>query len=448
MCGDFTPVINASHKHKQGAMWPQGEVMSVKHLIYAAVATTLQWLMPTAHAQSEDPNVIVEWNQLLQDTMPAGVSVLQPRYYSILHVAMFDAANSIERDFTKYRVRVQAAEGASQEAAAAQAAHDVLASLIPASVAAYDTALSARLATIPAGRAAQGVRAGKKVAQNILEWRANDGSAATPPPFVLPLIAGLWQPTTPGAPAGFTQFQTMLPFALLTNTEFLPLRHPELTSDRYTTDFNEVKDYGSATSAVRTPDQTQLAQLFAGVITRTSAFAAWNNVARDISRQQQLSLVETARVFALMNSSMHDSLITSHCGKFVYGLWRPLTAIRAADQDLNPNTTADPAWTPLLTTPPYPSYPGNMAGVGASAARALALAFGTNDIPFTVLWVGNATSPVDVPKSYTNFSQFAQDEADSRIYGGIHYRFDNEASQDSSPKVSEYIFKRYMRPLN
>jgi hypothetical protein len=169
-------------------------------------------------------------------------------------------------------------------------------------------------------------------------------------------------------------------------------------------------------------------------------------VARDISRQQKLSLVETARVFALMNSSMHDALITSHTAKFVYGLWRPLTAIRNADQDLNPNTTADPAWTTLIGTPPYPSYPGNMACVGASAARALALAFGTNDIPFTVSWLGNATSPVDVPKSYTSFSQLAQDEADSRIYGGIHFRFDNEASQKNCPQVSEYIFKRHMRP--
>jgi hypothetical protein len=240
----------------------------------------------------------------------------------------------------------------------------------------------------------------------------------------------------------------MLPFAILTNTEFLPLRHPELTSDKYTADFNEVKDYGSATSTVRTPEQTQLAQLFAGVITRTSAFAAWNNVARDISREQKLSLVETARVFALINTSMHDGLITSHTGKFIYGLWRPLTAIRNADQDLNPNTTADPAWTTLIGTPPYPSYPGNMACVGASAARALRLAFGTNDIPFTVVWFGNATSPVDVPKSYTGFWQFAQDEANSRIYGGIHYRFDNEASQEQCPKVSEYVHKRYMRPLH
>jgi hypothetical protein len=419
--------------------------MSVKHLIYAAAAAILQWLTPVAHAAQEDPEVIVEWNQLLQDTMPAGTTVLQPRYYSILHVAMFDAANSIEREFTKYRVRVHASEGASQQAAAAQAAHDVLASLISASVAAYDTALSARLSTLPAGPAAQGVKVGKKVAANILAWRANDGSAAAPPPYVLPAIAGLWQPTTAGVPAGFTQFQTMLPFAILTNTEFLPLRHPEINSDRYTADFNEVKDYGSATSTVRTADQTQLAQLFAGVITRTSAFAAWNNVARDISREQKLSLVETARVFALMNSSMHDGLITSHTGKFVYGLWRPLTAIRAADTDLNSNTTADPTWTTLIGTPPYPSYPGNMACVGASAARALELAFGANDIPFTVLWGGNATSPVDVPKSYSSVSQFAQDEADSRIYGGIHYRFDNEVSQQSCPKVAEYVFKHYMR---
>jgi hypothetical protein len=421
--------------------------MSVKHLICAGASAVLLWLTPTANAtHDDDPEVVVEWNQLLQDGIPPTLALLQPRHYSMMHIAMFDAINSIEGDYSKYHARVAASKGASAEAAAAQAAHDVLASLLPANVAIYDAALSARLATIPPGRAAQGVKVGKKVALKILQWRANDGSAVPPPPYVLPTIAGLWQPTTPGAPAGFTQVPKMTPLALLTTTEFLPLRHPELTSDRYTTDFNEVKDYGSATSTVRLPDQTQLAQLFGGVITRTTAFAAWNNVARDVARQQNLSLIETARVFALLNVSMQDGLITSHTGKFVYGLWRPLTAIRNADLDLNPATIPDTAWAPLITTPPYPSYPGNMACVGAASARALQLAFGTNDIPFTVLWLGNAASPVDVPKSYTGFWQFAQDEANARIYSGIHYRFDNEASQESCPRVSEYVYARYMRP--
>ena len=422
--------------------------MSIRHLTCAGVAAALAWLTPAAQANHEDPEVVIEWNQLLQDGIAPTLGVLQPRYYAMMHVAMFDAVNSIEGDYTKYRVRVGASRGASEEAAAAQAAHDVLAALIPANAAAYDAALAARLAQISPGRAAQGVAVGKAVANNILAWRANDGSATPPPPYVLPAIAGQWQPTTPGVPAAFTQVPKMAPFALLTTTEYLPLRHPELTSDRYTTDFEEVKTIGSATSTLRTPDQTQLARLFAGVITRTTVFAAWNNVARDVARMQNLSLIDTARVFALLNASEHDGLVTSHTAKFVYGFWRPMTAIRNADQDLNPNTAADPAWTPLITTPPYPSYPGNMACVGASSARALALAFGTNDIPFTVLWLGNAASPVDVPKSYAGFWQFAQDEANARIYGGIHYRFDNEASQENCPKVSEYVHARYMRPLH
>jgi hypothetical protein len=158
-----------------------------------------------------------------------------------------------------------------------------------------------------------------------------------------------------------------------------------------------------------------------------------------------MPLLETARAYALMATSMMDGLMTSQTSKFVYGLWRPVTAVRRAEEDLNPATTADPSWTPLLGTPPYPSYAGNMACLGASAARALALVFGTNDIPFTVVWLGNTGNP-DVPKPYAGFWQFAQDEADSRVYGGIHFRFDNDASQVVCAEVAEYIHGHYMRP--
>jgi hypothetical protein len=397
-----------------------------------------------ANGPGEGPEVVVQWNQLLQDTIPATAGVFSPRYYAMLHIAMFDAVNSIEGDFTRYRTRVFASQGASSSAAAAQAAHDILVALIPASQAAYDTALAANLAGIPPGPAAQGVAVGKSVAEKILAWRANDGSAAAPPPFVLPTIPGLWQPT--GAPAAATQLPGMTPFGLLTATQFLPPRHPELTSNEYATAFEEVKTVGSATSATRTPDKTQLARLFAGLITRTTAFAAWNNVARDAATAHHLSLDETARAFALLNASMMDGLLTSHSSKFIYGLWRPLTAIRRADEDLNPNTIADPAWNTLIPTPAYPSYAGNMACVGAASARALQLAFGTDDFAFTVIWRGNATSPVDVPKSYTSFWQLAVDEANSRIYGGIHFRFDNTVSQAVCPKVAEFVHATRMKP--
>ena len=156
--------------------------------------------------------------------------------------------------------------------------------------------------------------------------------------------------------------------------------------------------------------------------------AIWNNIVRDVVRERHLSLVEAARVFVLVNVSIHDSLHPTQTSKFVYGLWRPVTAIREADDDLNAATDPDPTWLPLLTTPPYPSYAGNMATIGAGAARALQLAFGTNDIPVAATWRQSGGLP-DVTHQFAGFWEAAEEQSDSRMYGGIHYRFDQVAGQ-------------------
>jgi hypothetical protein len=398
-----------------------------------------------AHGRAPDPAVIVEWNEILESVLPPG-GLAPPRNYAMLHIAMFDAVNSIDRAYRPYRVRVAASAAASQEAAAAQAARDILAANFPASVATFDAALQARLAGIHPVLAAQGVRVGKAVAANILAWRQNDGWNVVPAPYSLPAFPGLYQPTPPafGAPQ-FRQFQTTEPFALLTPTQYQPAGPPTLTSQEYADALNAVQALGSATSTTRTADQTQLARLFASVISRTIHWGLWNHVARDTARARRLSLIETARLFALLNVSIHDGLQTSHSSKFVYGLWRPVTAIRRADEDLNAQTTADPNWTPLLTTPPYPSHAGNMACVGASAATALALFHGTDEMPFSAVWLGNTGNP-DVTRPYSSFWQMAVDQADSRIYGGIHFSFESLASQEACPKVARYVFENYLQP--
>jgi hypothetical protein len=171
----------------------------------------------------------------------------------------------------------------------------------------------------------------------------------------------------------------------------------------------------------------------------------WTNVARDVARDRGLSLLETARLFALVNVSMHDGVQTRQTSKFVYGLWRPVTAIRNADADLNPDTDSDPSWLPLLTTPPYPSYAGNMSCVGASAARALALAFGTDKIPIAVTWQQSGGLP-DVTHYFSGFWEAAEEQAISRVYGGIHYQFDTDAGQDIGRRVAEFVFANYMTP--
>ena len=413
----------------------------LKRIVAAAILTA----MAVSPAAADDRAVVIEWNQLLQSTAPGTLGLQGPRYFAMLHIAMFDAVNSIERTYVQYVVKVDDSQGASSEAAAAQAAHDVLSALIPGSRSVYDAALAARLATIPPGLAQQGSAVGAKVAQLVLAWRQNDGWATPPPAYVLPPFTGLWQPTPPAnAAAAFTQFPKVKPFATLSATQFLHEVPPTLTSTRYATDFNEVKEIGAVGSLTRTDDQTLVARLWAGVVTPTSLFMLWNNVARDAAESQGLGLIETARIFVLLNVSINDGLQTSHTGKFIYGLWRPVTAIRRAGEDLNPLTDADPAWLPLITTPAYPSYPGNMACVGASAATALALGLGNNDIPITAVW-RNLTGP-DYVRHYSGFWQIAAEQANARVYGGIHYRFDNEASQEACPKVAGFVYANYMRP--
>jgi hypothetical protein len=399
---------------------------------------------PAAWATNESPEVIVEWNQLLQANMPAVPNPLVPRNYAMLHIAMFDAANAIERQYTPYHAKLHANPAASAEAAAAQAAHDVLVSLNPAAQATADAALQARLARIHPWRAMAGAAVGRLAASDIIAWRATDGSSVPAAPYLLPPLPGLWQPTsTQGAQlANFGDFAT---FALLTPTQYLPDPPPTLTSEHYAADFEEVRQLGSATSTVRTAEQTETARLFASVGNSTPHFAAWNNVARDVARQEGWSLIDTARLFVLINVSMQDGVQTSHTSKFIFGLWRPVTAIRRADEDLNAATIADPTWTPLLSTPPYPSHSSNQTCVGVSAARSLARAFGTDDIPFSVTWIGTGGN-ANVTRHYGSFSELAEQQARSRVYGGIHFNFELTASRESCTKVADYVVDHYVRP--
>ena len=418
----------------------------------ALLATTV-FITATPKTASVDAEVIVEWNQILQSTLPGNLGPTAPRYYAMLHVAMFDAANAIEREYSPFHVAFSDRAGGSAEAAAAQAARDVLSGLFPASTSIYDAALVQRFGADPSGFVRRGMDTGSLVAAAVLAWRQTDGWVTpTPPPYVLPLFPGLWQPTPPGnSPAGLTQAPHVVPFAVLTPTQFLPGPPPTVTSARYAADLNETRAIGKSDSAVRTLDQTAVARLWAGAAasgtgTATGMSAIWNNIARDMVRQRGLSLVEAARLFALLNVSVHDGIQTSATAKLVYGLWRPVTAIRRGDEDANVATDSDPAWASLIGTPPYPSYPGNMASVGASAARALALAVGADDIPITATWRQSGGQP-DVVRHYAGLSAVAEEQARSRVYGGIHFQFDSDAGHVIGTKVSDYVAAHFMRPL-
>ena len=390
--------------------------------------------------------VVLKWNQLLQSTLPQPGNPLTPRFYAMTHIAMFDAINAIEREFEPYRVRLRPGLWGSAEAAAAQAAHDVLVALNPSASDTYNAALAEDLGDRPSGFVRRGAEIGAYVARQILAWREQDGWVVPAfPPYAEPPLPGLWQPTPPAnAAATFTHLQQATPMALFSATQVLPPPPPSITSARYAADLNEVKLLGKSDSGTRTEEQTNVARLWSGVGTTTGFFPVWNNVARDVVLARSLSLVETARVFVLVNVSIHDALQTTQSSKFVYGVWRPVTAIRAADTDLNPDTDPDPAWLPLITTPPYPSYAGNLATIGASAARALQHASGTNDVPVAITWT--VPGGPAVTRHFDGFSQAADEEFMARIYGGVHYRFDQQAGQQVGQSVADFVFAHFMRP--
>ena len=415
-----------------------------------ATALVLAMVAPaerTVHATGSSPNVVFEWNQLLQDTVSVPHNPLTPRLFAMTHIAMFDAINAIERDFEPYRVRVRTFGYASPEAAAAQAAHDVLVAINPSATATYDAALARQLGDHPSPFARRGAAIGAKVAKEVLAWRQNDGWVVSPfPPYSQPPVPGRWQRTPPAnAAPSFTHLQNAAPLALVSPTQFLPAPPPTLQDPHYATDLNEVSLIGRVNSATRTPEQTAIARLWAGIGaagtgTATNFMSIWNSIVRDVAQARGLSLVEAARVFVLVNVSVHDGLQTTQTSKFVYGLWRPVTAIQLGDPFSG--TTPDPTWMPLLGTPPYPSYAGNMATIGASAARALQLAFGTNDIAVKATWKQSAGA--DVSHDFAGFWQAAQEQADSRVYGGIHYRFDNVAGQQVGKSTAEFVFANFM----
>jgi hypothetical protein len=418
----------------------------------AVFIASMAVLVPRAVAAMDRSNgdVIVAWNQLLQTNI-TGLPVGQPRNYTILQIAMADAVVAIEGRYRPFHAQVSASSGASAEAAAAQAGHDVLVSLFPASQAAADALLASQLAQIPPGRLGQGVDVGRRAAQAILSWRQNDGYAGAnpqPPAFTASTLPGIWVPTASG-PFQYSLMYTVTPFGLLTPFQFLPTPFPQLESAEYAAAFNEVKEVGRLVSTVRTPEQGRFAQLFAGngpaYKNVTNVFRVWSNVARDVSRSNSLSLVDTARLFAMMWASMHDSIMTSHSSKAVYRLWRPETAIAHADIDNNPATDAEPGWAPLIPTPPYPAYSSDMTCITTGASRMVAHVLGSDVQSFTVTWYA-ATGEVVDTQPYTSLSALATDEANSRVWGGIHYRFDLEGSHASCTQVADYLFDNYMQP--
>ena len=420
------------------------------------VAYSLALLLASCFARPEPAvaqtaETVIEWNQALITTLSTpGASdpnVFFTRPVALLNVAMFDAINSFGRVYTPYLGVVDVAADASADAAAAQAARDVLVSMFPTQRAIYDTLLTSQLSRVASGPAQRGAAAGAAVARAILQRRADDGWSRPPFSYILPSLPGFWQPVPPqNAAATFAHYQDVAPFVVGSRYQFMPGAPPDLTSARYAADFNQTKAIGSATSTTRTADQTLIARLFAVVGTTTSIPAVWINLTRDLVRARALNGLDAARLYALVGVTEHDALLTSFAGKFQYGMWRPVTAIREADRDQNPATISDPGWLALIPTPPYPTYPGNYACLASAVTRVFARAFGRDDIPFSVTWA-EANGP-GWTRTYTRFTQVAEEAAMSRVYGGIHFDFDSHGGFAACLPVADYVYNNMFRRIS
>jgi hypothetical protein len=389
-------------------------------------------------------NLVIEWNRTLLVIVrtPGAQSptIHSTRSFAMLHAAIFDAVNNIDRDFEPYAVRLpHVSRSASAQAAADQAAHDVLISLYPAFATALDSELQQDLEQIPYGRdKADGIEEGQDVAAAILALRSNDGSTVILPPFVPKSQPGSYQLTPPNfAPADFIQWPHVTPFALAHANEFRPGPPPLLTSEEYIRSFDEVKSLGLIGSTTRTADQTQIGQFWNGNIQDF-----WNEIAQTAALTRHLDLAQSAHLFALLNISLADTTIAFFDTKYTYDFWRPVTAIQMAAIDNNPETEQDPAWIPLSTkTAPDPSYLGAHSAISFAAAEVLRLSLG-DQITLDV----TSESLAGTTRHFTSFSQAAEEAGLSRIYAGQHFRFDHLAGERLGREVARAVLSSVSLP--
>jgi membrane-associated phospholipid phosphatase len=402
---------------------------------------------PVRHVRTvpESGQPVIDWNQALLSivsTPGAQPANVQPtRNFAILHAAIYDAVNSIDRTHEPYLIAVRAPRDASETAAADAAARTALVGLYPSQETAIDAVYTAELAKVADGPAKdKGVLLGQQVAGDLLAIRANDGSNLSPPPFVAGTNPGDYQPTPPNfATPVFTTWGQVTPFVLESGDQFRPEPPPPLTSDDYAEAINEVQALGSATSTIRTAEQTQIGQFWSPPIQNF-----WNQIAQTVALAHHSDLPTTARLFAALNLSFADSAIAFYDAKYTYRLWRPVTAIRLADTDGNPDTVADPNWLPLAgNTAADPSYPGAHSTISAAGAKVLTSFYGDNQ-NFSV------TSPAlpGVTRSFTQFSAAAEEAGLSRLFAGQHTRIDHVAGVALGHEVAGFVLHNALLPAH
>jgi hypothetical protein len=389
-------------------------------------------------ARPASADVIGDWNAKALDFVVSHKMLPPPaeRIVAMTQLAMFDAVNSIDRKYRPYLVQLAAAPTASREAAAAAAAGTVLAGVDPETQDQVKAALAAYLAAIPDSAAkSEGIKLGEAVAAKILEARANDGANAmdTYRPRTAP---GVYVPTVPTATP---QWPLVKPFALTSSSQFRPEPPPALTSAEWAASYNEIKDLGGRNSTKRSAQQTENARFWLATDGRVHY-----PVIRTLVADKELSVIDSARLFALIAVARADALIAVFDAKYTYEFWRPVTAIRNGDIDGNPATERDAAWQPIDATPMHPEYPCAHCISSGSLAGVVQAVFGTPEI--SEVSMTSPTAP-DVIHHWTNVRDYSNEVSEARIWAGFHYRFSTKVGQDMGYKIGDYVVKNFMQPV-
>ena len=397
-------------------------------------------LLARAAVTHADP--VLDWNAIAVATA-ASNPFNQARILAATHLAVFEAVNTIQGGYEPYLGTIVAPASASAEAAAIAAAHRVLRFYVPASAAALDAARTASLAAIPNGTAKDdGIATGEAAAAAMIANRFNDGAA--PAEFYLPSSTDphQWQ-LTPGCSAAggsFAHWPNLRPFGIADPVEFRADPPPALTSNAYAKAFDEVKRVGSLTSDERPQDRTDVARFYAA----SSPSYVMNMAARQISVAQERSLAHNARAFALINMAISDAAVASFGTKYHYTTWRPETAVHNADVDGNSKTDADATWAPLIVAPCFPAYPSNHGSLSNAGAEMLRRLYGAAGHDITIT---NTAFPTLI-YHYSQLEQITDDISDARVYGGIHFRFDQDAGAVLGRAVGTAVYKDNLRKIN
>jgi PAP2 superfamily len=396
-------------------------------------------LVPVASARAD---AVTEWN--LNATNALLVGAAQPPQVSVPHLAMvhgavYDAVNAIDGGHEGYLItRRLGRPSDSKRAAAATAAYRVLLDLVPAQEASLDALYAGSLSSVPDGEAkARGIAVGEQAAAAMITARANDGRFGAFR-FAVGSGPGVWRPVLPAFGNDPNAWlKDLRPFLIEDPARFRSKGPLALTSRRYAREFDEVKSLGSLTSAERTADQTHAARYWA-----ENPPATWSRIFRTLSAQQGLTLVENARLYAMLYMTATDALIAVWDDKAYWSFWRPITAIREAGSDGNPRTRPQQDWTPLIATPPYPEHPSGHTGLSGSIVKTLQQFFDTDTIGWT------DTNNAGLTRSFSSFSQAIEEIVDARVWSGIHFRTADVQGQRIARHVAGYRQGRYFRPLD